>query len=323
MKYIHIPVLQEELMNILSLQPGSSVIDATIGGGGHSKIILEQIGPQGKLLGIDRDPASIKAASKTLKKYAAQITLVQGNFKDIKKIAHEHGYNKVHSVLLDLGFSSYHVDSSGRGFSYTQEENLDMRYDPHGSDITAGQIINTFPEKKIAEILWMYGEERLSRIIAAEIVKQRRRKKIRTTRDLEEIIHRVATGKQKQKQISQFRHRSHTRIHPAARSFQALRIAVNDELTNLEHALTGSIEILDTRGVLCVISFHSLEDRIVKRFFNKESRDCICDPDLPECRCNHHARISIVTKKPIQPLEDERGNNPRSRSAKMRVAKKI
>ncbi len=317
--YAHKPVLRNEVIEQLAPQPGAMVIDGTLGGGGHAHDLIERIAPDGTYIGIDLDTAAIENAHQTLTEFAAQqqvaIHFAHENFSHIAQVAHDFHYTQVDSILADLGFSSYHVDQSKRGFSFSKDEPLDMRFDPESDGITAEKIINTFPEAELARILWEYGEEKFSRRIAAEIVKQRKETHIKTTAELLEVIRRAAPQKHtKQKQKP---------IHPSTRSFQALRIAVNDELGNLRTLLKESLPLLKPGGRIAIISFHSLEDRIVKQFFQQESRDCICPPEIPVCVCEHKAQLRIVTKKPIMALPQEIFINRRARSAKLRVAEKL
>jgi len=324
MIYEHKAVLRKEVLKWLNPKPGDTVIDATLGGAGHGQDILQQIEPNGTYIGIDLDPAAIEHGHETLdSKYTSDIKLVHDNFKHITQIAHDNGCTQVNSILFDLGFSSYHVDQSKRGFAFSKDEPLDMRFNPNSEGaLTAEKIINTFPEQEISRIIWEYGEDRFSRKIAAEIVKQRREKKIVTTAELEEVISRVASVKPKQKQTFSSR-TGRQPINPATRTFQALRIAVNDELENIRAGVSAAIKLLKPGGRIAVISFHSLEDRIIKNIFRQESRDCICPPELPVCRCEHNAQLEVLTKKIIQASREETYQNRRARSAKMRVAQKI
>lgn len=282
---MHVPVLLNEVLEYLDPKPGYLIIDATFGFGGHSVNIAEIILPDGKLLGIERDPSVIEK----VESLPGNINLVHGHFGNIKHIAEENGFGRVDGILMDIGFSSYHIDESGRGFSFQKDEPLDMRYDPTSNDLTADYVLNNYSEAEIAEILWEFGEERFSRKIARNIVEKR---PVRTTFELVEVI----------KGSVPFWYRR-SRIHPATKTFQALRIFVNQELQLLNRGLEGAEELLKPGGRLAVISFHSLEDRIIKHFFKKES-------------------FEILTKKPVTPSGEEIGANPRSRSAKLRVAVK-
>lgn len=322
----HIPVLLKEVIYYLDPKSNQNFIDCTIGGGGHAKVILEKIGPKGKLLGIDLDERSIEISKENLRRFGISICnlevakkrnrifLVQGNFKNLKQIKEKYFHFPIYGVLFDLGFSSFQVETGIKGFSFLKEGPLDMRYDPRGQNLTAEKIINEWPEKELIKILRTYGEEKETTKIARSICRTREKIRIKTTRQLADLICKV----KKEKRFSPFRD-----IHPATKVFQALRIAVNDELNNLKEALPQALEILEPRGRLVVISFHSLEDRIVKQFFVRESKDCLCSSEIPVCQCKHKASLRILTKKIIRPTQEEVGKNPRSRSARLRAAVKI
>ncbi|OGY78361.1 MAG: 16S rRNA (cytosine(1402)-N(4))-methyltransferase [Candidatus Kerfeldbacteria bacterium RIFCSPHIGHO2_02_FULL_42_14] len=324
----HTPVLLQEVIHALNLKSGDNVIDGTIGGGGHAEAILQATTPNGKLLGIDLDPDAIQAAKRTLREYKDRFILEQGSFADIKLICEANAsyMQNICAILLDLGVSSYQFENKERGFSFQATGPLDMRFwqsdDPKNlkenralQTLSAERIINTWSEAMLAKIFKEYGEERYARLISRAIINERKRIRIETTKQLADIVKAVYMRKS--------RARQNWRIHPATRTFQALRIAVNDELHTLETALPQAVEILKVGGRLAVISFHSLEDRIVKHFFQKESKDCLCPSFFPACRCQHAARLKIITKKPITSSENEQRANPRSRSAKLRVALKI
>jgi 16S rRNA (cytosine1402-N4)-methyltransferase len=304
----HTPVLLTQVIDGLALRPCAICIDATLGGGGHAEAILGAIGSQGRLLGLDADPEALARAQTRLARFAGQTALVQANFRDIGAVANANGFTAVDAILMDLGISSYQLGEAERGFSFTASGPLDMRMDPH-LELTANEIVNTWPQDELADIIYRYGEEPRSRRIARAIVAAR---PLRTTAELAEVIVNAVSG---------WNNRS--RIHPATRSFQALRIAVNDELGALEKALPQALALLVSGGRLAVITFHSLEDRPVKRFMQREARDCLCPPDLPACRCGHKAQFRIKTRKPIQPDEGEVAANPRSRSAKLRIAERL
>jgi 16S rRNA (cytosine1402-N4)-methyltransferase len=304
----HTPVLLTQVIDGLALRPSAICIDATLGGGGHAEAILGAIGSQGRLLGLDADPEALARAQTRLARFAGQTALVQANFRDIGAVANANGFTAVDAILMDLGISSYQLGEAERGFSFTASGPLDMRMDPH-LELTANEIVNTWPQDELADIIYRYGEEPRSRRIARAIVAAR---PLRTTAELAEVIVNAVSG---------WNNRS--RIHPATRSFQALRIAVNDELGALEKALPQALALLVSGGRLAVITFHSLEDRPVKRFMQREARDCLCPPDLPACRCGHKAQFRIKTRKPIQPDEGEVAANPRSRSAKLRIAERL
>ena len=302
----HTPVLVEEAIQALAVGPGGRYIDATLGGGGHAAAILELASPGGQLLGIDADPEAIKVARERLSGYGDSSLLINENFANLEAICLKYDFFPVHGILFDLGLSSLQLGSAGRGFSFQQEGPLDMRFSPR-QKVTAADIINTFPEAKLAELLKSYGEEHQSLKIARYIIKER---PLKTTLELGRVIERaVGPGR--------------GRIHPATKTFQALRIAVNDELQNLEAGLRQAVNLLGFGGRLVVISYHSLEDRIVKRFTQQESRDCICPPGTPTCVCNHSARLRLVNRRVIIPQLKEIKSNRRARSAKLRAAERL
>jgi 16S rRNA (cytosine1402-N4)-methyltransferase len=305
----HIPVLLEEAIKYLDPKPGENFIDCTLGAGGHARAILEKTTPKGKLLAIDLDIKAIESAKSNLTEFADRILYTNDNFKNLEKIARESGLEKFDGILLDLGLSSMELADEKRGFSFSKDSFLDMRFGTGGR--TAADILNGYKEADLARIFKEYGEERYARQIARAIVNQRKLEKITNTNQLVKIIEQVYAGKPRPK------------INVATKIFQALRIEVNDELNNLKLVLPIALKILNTGGRIAVISFHSLEDKIVKEFFKTETRDCICPPRLPVCQCNHRASLKILTKKAVAPSEKEINNNPRSRSAKLRVAVKI
>jgi len=292
---MHIPVLQNEVLKYLDPKPNQNFIDATIGEGGHAISILERTSPNGKLLGIDWSPEIIENCKLKIQNVKKRITLVCDNFVNLKEIVKRERFLAVSGILFDLGMSSWHLEESGRGFSFLKNEPLDMRYSPQ-NPLTAEKIVNYWSKPEMEKILEEYGEERFAKKIAEEIIEARQSKPIKTTSQLVEIIKKAV--------LSRYRHQ---KIHFATRTFQALRIAVNDELNNLEKAFPQTLEILKPGGRLVVISFHSLEDRIVKNFYRDSS---------PE-------KLKILTKKPIRPTPEEIKINPRSRSAKLRAAIKL
>ena len=314
MSYFHIPVLQKEVVEIINPKSGENLIDGTLGGGGHSKAILEKTSPDGKLLGIDLDTEAIKESERKLEKYSKRIILRKGNFTNFIKIKEENNFCSFNIFFLDLGISSQQLNNEALGISFLKNSPLDMRMGgDNSSDYkTAEHIINNWSESAIESILKNYGEERYAKSIAREIIKERKINKIISTRQLVEIISEAVPAKYKRQ-----------RIHFATRTFQALRITVNEELKNLEDVLPQILENIEVGGRIAIISFHSLEDRIVKQFFRKESKDCICGPEVPVCVCNHKRRLEIITKKPITASEEEISENPRARSGKLRVARKI
>jgi 16S rRNA (cytosine1402-N4)-methyltransferase len=301
----HTPVLYDEVLDWLALTPSGSYIDGTVGAGGHAWGILEGSSPGGQLLGLDADPEALKIARERLAGFGARAILVHANFDSLETVAPAQGFHAVDGVLLDLGLSSMQLADATRGFSFQEEGPLDMRFDPHQTRVAA-DLVNTLPADELADILWRYGEERYARRIARAIVAQR---PLQTTQELVAIIEGAVPRRRK--------------VHPATRTFQALRIATNDELGALERVLPQAVNLLKPDGRLLVISFHSLEDRIVKRFFREAERDCICPPELPACVCDHEPTLTVLTRKPITPTAEEIKRNPRSRSAKLRVAARI
>jgi len=295
-----------EVLRYLSVQPGGRFVDCTVGGGGHSLAILEAAAPGGLLLGIDADADALKIARTRLQSHTDSVLLSQANFRDLTAVCRKTNFIPVHGVLFDLGVSSYQLSAEGRGFSFQVEAPLDMRFG-EGQTVTADEIVNTYSERDLADLIWRYGEEPASRRIARAIVGAR---PLATTSELAAVISRAAGGARR-------------RIHPATRTFQALRIAVNDELNALTSALGQAIDVLGRGGRLVVIAFHSLEDRIVKQFMRRESRDCICPPEAPACTCGHRARLRLVTKGAARPSQEEVAVNRRSRSARLRAAEKL
>ncbi len=302
----HEPVLIQEVVQGLAVQPGGRYVDGTVGGGGHAMAILDHASPGGQLLGIDADPEAIAIARERLSSYGDAVLLVNDNFVNLRAVCDGHGFAPVHGILLDLGLSSYQIESDTRGFSFQRDAALDMRFGPY-QETTADSLVNDLPEADLAGLIWRYGEERQSRRIARRIVLDR---PIRTTLELAHTIELAVGGR-------------HGRIHPATKTFQALRIAVNRELEHLQRALEESLDLLGVNGRLAVISYHSLEDRIVKQFMRRESTDCLCPPEAPVCICGHTASLRLVNRKVVTPSDDEVTRNPRSRSARLRVAERI
>ena len=298
----HVPVLYREVLTGLQVRPGGRYIDATIGAGGHATGILETSTPDGRLLGIDADPEAVTFAQHILQRFGDRAVVVASNFRDLRDVAVAHSFEQVDGVLMDLGFSSRQLAAAERGFSFDQDGPLDMRLNPNQGQ-TAAELINDLSETELADLIWRYGEERYSRRIARAIVAAR---PVTTTRELAELVARRVGRREK--------------IHPATRVFQALRIAVNDELGALAEALPQARDLLRPDGRLAVIAFHSLEDRVVKQFYQQETRDCICPPEVPSCVCGHRATLGVVTRKPIRPSDEEVKANPRSRSARLRIA---
>lgn len=302
----HQPVLYHEVLEALAPRSGRYYLDGTLGAAGHALGIIKSSAPDGRLLGLDLDPEALAIARQHLFDYSHRIVIRQASYMIAPEILNEIGWNKVNGILLDLGVSSMQIDRPSRGFSFMEEGPLDMRFDQTTGQ-TAAEIVNNLSEEQLADIIWQFGDERYSRRIARAIVEAR---PILTTQGLVAVIEQSVPGYTSQ-------------IHPATRTFQAIRIATNKELETLSNSLAELTECVETGGRIAIISFHSLEDRIVKQYFKKESRDCICPPELPVCTCGHKASLKILTKKPIRASEQEVKNNPRSRSARLRVAEKI
>jgi 16S rRNA (cytosine1402-N4)-methyltransferase len=329
----HVPVMPEEVLQYLHPQPGGHYIDGTLGGGSHTQAILERCAPDGKVLGIDAD---IQALERVRERFPTEVSsrrlvLAHGNFAELARIVDEAGFTSVQGVLLDLGFSSDQMDNAQRGFAFSADGPLDMRLD-QSQEETAADIVNNASEQKLADIFWRYGEETRSRQIARRIVRERAKGEITRTTQLAQL---AAAGVPYKVGA----------IHPATKVFQALRIAVNRELERLETVLPQIVDVLEAgstasaantnrdnieeqkeRGVggrMVIISFHSLEDRIVKEFMKREATDCICPPQIPVCVCGHKARIRLLTRKPVTPNPQEVMANPRARSAKLRAAEII
>ncbi len=307
----HTPVMIREILEFLSPHPQGIYVDATLGGGGHAEGILEASYPTGKLVGLDVDPDAISFAKAGLSRFNERVTFVNENFTKIDRVLEELGIGEVDGVIADLGISSFQIELSGRGFSFLKNEPLDMRMNPR-DQTTARDLVNELPEKEIARILKKYGEENWAGKIAKGIIKERERKPIETSAELARIVE-YAIPK-----------RFHPAgIHPATRTFQALRIAVNKELQNLEIFLRKAVEVLKKEAVVAVITFHSLEDRIVKSVFKELEKGCICPRRVPECRCGKKSLLKILTPKPITPGLDELRINKRARSAKLRVSERV
>ncbi len=306
----HIPVLLKEVVSGLNIKPGDNVVDATVGGGGHAEEFLKANSPDGILIGIDADIEAIQKTKTKLNKYKNRVILKQGNYADLSSFLYESGINKISAVLLDLGLSRDQLQSESRGFSFKTKGKLDMRFSDSG-ELTAEEIINTWSEKELIYIFKEYGEERQAVRAAKTIVDARKRGPILSVPELVELAMRGVGS------------RGRDLIHPATRIFQALRIATNGELENLENALPKIIDCLSKGGRLAVISYHSLEDRIVKRFFKKESTECLCPKEFPVCRCGHKPKILIINKKVIVPSQEEIFYNHSSRSAKLRIVEKL
>lgn len=308
MEFKHEPVLLEECIKALNINPDGIYIDGTLGGAGHSLEIAKKLSPKGLLIGIDRDTEALRAAKEKLKNYT-NVKYIHDNHDNIKQILEELQINGVDGILLDLGVSSYQLDEKSRGFSYIADAELDMRMDKE-QKLTAKEIVNTYSEEKLANIIWEYGEERFSRQIARNICKSREQKKIETTGELVEIIKKsIPLSKQKDG-------------HPAKRTFQAIRIEVNNEIQPLYNTILDCINCLNKNGRLAVLTFHSLEDRAVKKAYNEAEGKCTCPSDLPYCVCGAISQGKIINKKPIEATKEETERNSRAKSAKLRIFEK-
>lgn len=310
MKFEHIPVLLEEVLKGLNIKEDGIYLDGTLGGAGHSLEIVKRL-TTGKLIGIDQDVNALKKAELILSDYKDKVELVHDNYENIEIVLKELGIEKVDGILLDLGVSSHQLDEKSRGFSYNSDARLDMRMD-ETSSLSAYDVVNTYTEKEIEDILFNYGEERWARRIAKFIVEERKDRPIETTFDLVSVIKGAIP-----KDVRSGGH------HPAKKSFQAIRIEVNRELDVLKNSIPKMARLLNTHGRLVIITFHSLEDRIVKNEFKELFKDCICPPEFPQCICDKQREINIITRKPIIASKRELTENPRSRSAKLRVAEKL
>ena len=311
MEFKHVSVLFDECMEGLNIKPDGIYVDGTLGGGGHSSGICERLGPNGTLIGIDRDQDALNAASKRLEKYNCNKIFVQSNYSDIASVLEELEIDEIDGALLDLGVSSFQLDNPERGFSYMNDAPLDMRMSQSDS-FTAADVVNDYDKKELTNIISKYGEERWASRIADFIVKAREDKPLESTFELVDVIKAAIPASARR-----------TGPHPAKRTFQAIRIEVNDELGQLERAVEEFCDVLAPKGRLCIITFHSLEDRIVKDIFNQRANPCTCPKEFPVCVCGKKADIKKVTGKPIVSSEEELEVNPRARSAKLRVAQKI
>ncbi len=307
----HTPVLKNETLALLDPKPGGVYVDATLGGGGLAAEILERIGPDGFLIGIDKDPEAIAYSEKRLAKYGGSVRIVKGDFRDLASILGSQGVSSIDGAVFDLGVSSWQLNST-RGFSFMRDESLSMKMDPFSVGPDAAEIVNTYSEQELADLIRRFGEERHARRIARAIVRRRKNKPITRTAELADtIVSAVADAYKGQ------------RIHPATRTFLALRLVVNRELEAIDQALPVAIESLKEFGRMCVISFHSLEDRIVKSIMQRYAGKCGCPPAATECQCGAQKLVRVVTRKPVRPSEDEIRLNPRSRSAKLRCVEKL
>jgi 16S rRNA (cytosine1402-N4)-methyltransferase len=309
-QHAHEPALLRETVELLRPQPGATIVDGTLGPGGHAEALLEAVGPEGRVLGIDRDPHALELARRRLERFGDSFVAIRGNHDDLVRLLHERDIEQVDGILFDLGVSSLQLDDPSRGFSFRADGPLDMRMDPESGQ-TAAEMLATASEDELRRIFWRYGEERRSAAIAREIVERREKAPLRTTRELATLI-RDVIGPVAQRY----------RIHPATRTFQAIRIAVNREVDDLERLVTEAVSVLATGGRLAVISYHSLEDRAVKGTMRSLAQRCICPPKLPVCGCGREDLLQIVTQKPIRPSSNEIARNPRARSARLRVGER-
>lgn len=308
MEFKHTSVLLKETIEQLQIRPDGIYIDGTLGGGGHSAEIAARLTDGGRLIGIDQDADAIRAAGERLCAYADRTTIVRDNYSDIQQILTELGISRVDGILLDLGVSSFQLDTPERGFTYRNENApLDMRMDDR-QRMTAEDVVNTYSEAELKRILWDYGEERFAGNIARRIVQAREQEPIRTTGQLNELIRAAIPAKQRA-----------SGGHPSKRTYQAIRIELNHELDVLRDSLDTMVELLTDGGRLCVITFHSLEDHIVKTNFRRNEHPCTCPPDFPVCVCGRKSKGTVITRKPILPQEKELAENPRAKSAKLRV----
>lgn len=307
MEFKHKSVLLNETIDGLNIKPDGIYVDGTLGGGGHAYEVCRRLGEKGSIVGIDQDAAAIEAASARLKDFGEKVTIVRSNYCDMKSKLHKLGIDKVDGIVLDLGVSSYQLDTAERGFSYREDAPLDMRMDTR-QKMTARDIVNDYTEADLYRVIRDYGEDKFAKNIAKHIVQARAVKPVETTAELSEII-RASIPMKFQKKSG----------HPAKRTFQAIRIELNRELDVLRDSLDDMIDLLNPGGRLCIITFHSLEDRIVKSAFRKNENPCTCPPDFPVCVCGKKSKGSIITKKPILPSEEELEYNSRSKSAKLRI----
>ena len=302
----HKPVMVPEVLKALGVQPGGRYIDGTLGEGGHAEAILRACEPGGQVIGLDADHEAVAVATDRLRGHGTAFLALAANFRDIRRIALSYDFAPVHGVLLDLGVSSLQLDAEARGFSFRRRDPLDMRFSLN-QPVTAADIVNGYSQGELADLIFRLGEERGARRIAAAIVAAR---PVSTSADLAEVVVRAVRGPRR-------------RLHPATKTFQALRIAVNEELSALETALDQAISLLGHGGRLVVLAYHSLEDRIVKNAMRREASDCICQPGMPVCRCGHLATVRLVSRRAAKPATAEVASNPRSRSARLRVVERI
>ncbi|WP_297811294.1 16S rRNA (cytosine(1402)-N(4))-methyltransferase RsmH [uncultured Finegoldia sp.] len=311
MEFKHVPILLDECIENLNIRPGKIYVDCTVGGAGHSREIVKKI-EDGKLICFDQDETALNVAKKRLEDYSDRVVFIKDNFKNIKKDLQNIGIEKVDGILMDIGVSSYQIDEDKRGFSYMHDAQLDMRMD-QSNPISAKDIVNTYSKEDLENIIFKYSDEKWAKRIAEFICKEREIKPIETTFELVEVIEKAIPKKVRMNQKG----------HSSKKTFQAIRIEVNKELDVLEKAVGDCIDLLNLGGRICIITFHSLEDKICKEIFKDRQRGCICPPEIPVCVCNHKPEIKILTRKPIEPSKEELKQNSRARSAKLRVAEKI
>ncbi len=309
-EFQHVSVLLWECIEGLNIKGNGVYVDGTLGGAGHSKEICKRLSHEGRLIGIDQDEQACQAAAKVLEPFGKKAVIVRSNFEHMSSIVHEQGYEGVDGILLDLGVSSYQLDTPERGFSYREDAPLDMRMD-QGGDLTAKDVVNQYSSEELFRVIKEYGEEKYASSIVRTILKTREQHSIQSTKELVEIIEKSIPPKAR-----------YGKGHPAKRTFQAIRIECNRELDVLKNTLEDMIALLNPGGRLCVITFHSLEDRLVKQCFQREENPCTCPPGLPVCVCGKRSRGGRVNRKPILPSEEEREKNPRSKSAKLRIFEK-
>ncbi|KIR02112.1 rRNA small subunit methyltransferase H [Lachnospiraceae bacterium TWA4] len=312
MEFEHISVLLNETVKNLNIKPDGIYVDGTLGGGGHSGEVARRLSGQGRLIGIDQDEAAICAATKHLEPWSEHVTIVRSNYRNMCEVLNSLGIDKVDGILLDLGVSSYQLDAADRGFTYRVDAPLDMRMDQR-NPMTAKDIINNYSEDELLRILWDYGEEKYARQIVGKILKARQDHTIETTGELVDIIRQAIPAKVLKK----------SQGHPAKRTFQAIRIELNAELDVLKESINEMIDRLAPGGRICIITFHSLEDRIVKTMFKQNENPCTCPPSFPICVCGKQSKGRVITRKPILPSDDELLHNSRSKSAKLRVFERI
>lgn len=310
-EFLHIPVLLGEVLDLLAPERGGTFIDGTLGGGGHAEAVLKRLPKDGRLIGIDRDWEAVRAAEGRLSVFGDRFRAMHGNFFDMKALLLGAGVTEANGILLDLGVSSHQLDTPERGFSYKADAPLDMRMDA-GAPLSAYDVVNAYSEAELARVIWEYGEERFSRRIAERIVRQREEQPIETTTRLADIVKEAIPAKYRREPQ-----------HPARRTFQALRIEVNGELKGLDRAVEDACDLLQKGGRLCIITFHSLEDRIVKQAFRRFENPCTCPPSAPVCICGKVPKAKVLTRKPLIATQREAEENPRSTSAKLRCIEKI